>query len=103
AAVIDEIVRAKPASAKGRYLISITLTTSMGPGIKVDTGVQREAEILDVEVDEASGNGAAPAAEEPAVEQPAADEEAPAEEAAPAEEEAPAEEPEAEPASADSD
>ena len=31
AAVIDEIVRAKPAAAKGRYLISITLTTSMGP------------------------------------------------------------------------
>jgi large subunit ribosomal protein L1 len=49
AAVIDEIVRAKPASAKGRYLISITLTTSMGPGIKVDTGVTREAEILGAE------------------------------------------------------
>jgi large subunit ribosomal protein L1 len=87
AAVIDEIVRAKPASAKGRYLISITLTTSMGPGIKVDTGVQREAEILGVEVDEASGNGAAPAADEAPAEEPAP-EEAPAEE--PAEEESPA-------------
>ena len=73
AAVIDEIVRAKPAAAKGRYLISITLTTTMGPGIKVDTGVQREAEILGVEVDEASGNGAGPeAAEEPAEEESAA-------------------------------
>ena len=36
AAVLDEIVRAKPAAAKGRYLRSITLTSSMGPGIKVD-------------------------------------------------------------------
>jgi large subunit ribosomal protein L1 len=76
AAVIDEIVRAKPASAKGRYLISITLTTSMGPGIKVDTGVQRESEILGVEVEEASGNGAAPAADD-AAEEPA-EEESPA-------------------------
>src|ERR671910_1567834 len=48
AAVIEEIVRARPAAAKGRYLLSITLTTTMGPGIKVDTGVQREAEILGV-------------------------------------------------------
>ena len=65
AAVIDEIVRAKPASAKGRYLISITLTTSMGPGIKVDTGITRESEILGADFDEASGNGAAPEAEAP--------------------------------------
>ena len=36
AAVLDEIVRAKPAPAKGRYLRSITLTSSMGPGIKID-------------------------------------------------------------------
>lgn len=37
AAVLDEIVRAKPASAKGKYLKSITIATTMGPGIKVDT------------------------------------------------------------------
>ena len=36
AAVIDELIRAKPAAAKGRYLRSITLTTTMGPGVKVD-------------------------------------------------------------------
>ena len=36
AALIDEIVRAKPAAAKGRYLRTVTLTTSMGPGVKVD-------------------------------------------------------------------
>jgi large subunit ribosomal protein L1 len=37
-AVIEEIVRAKPASAKGKYVRSATLTTSMGPGIRVDSG-----------------------------------------------------------------
>jgi large subunit ribosomal protein L1 len=35
-ALLDEIVRAKPASAKGRYIHQITLTTTMGPGVKVD-------------------------------------------------------------------
>ena len=46
AAVIDEIVRAKPAAAKGRYIISITLATTMGPGIRVDSSRTREGEIL---------------------------------------------------------
>ena len=36
AALIEEIIRAKPASAKGRYIHQITLTTTMGPGLRVD-------------------------------------------------------------------
>jgi large subunit ribosomal protein L1 len=36
AAVVDEIVRAKPAAAKGRYIRQVTLTSTMGPGIRVD-------------------------------------------------------------------
>jgi large subunit ribosomal protein L1 len=52
AAVIEEIVRAKPAAAKGRYILSSTITTTMGPGIRVDTGKTGERDIL-------SGAGAA--------------------------------------------
>jgi large subunit ribosomal protein L1 len=36
AAVLDEVVRAKPAAAKGRYIRQITLTSTMGPGIRID-------------------------------------------------------------------
>jgi large subunit ribosomal protein L1 len=36
AAVLDEIIRAKPSAAKGRYIRSITLASTQGPGVKVD-------------------------------------------------------------------
>jgi large subunit ribosomal protein L1 len=36
AAVVEELVRAKPAAAKGKYIHSITLASTMGPGVKVD-------------------------------------------------------------------
>ncbi|NNE11698.1 MAG: 50S ribosomal protein L1 [Ilumatobacter sp.] len=36
-AVLDEIQRAKPASAKGRYIKKITVSATMGPGVRVDT------------------------------------------------------------------
>jgi large subunit ribosomal protein L1 len=36
-AVLDELQRAKPASAKGRYLKKISVSSTMGPGVKVDT------------------------------------------------------------------
>jgi large subunit ribosomal protein L1 len=42
ATVVEEIVRAKPAAAKGRYIRSITLTSSMGPGARVDPTRTRE-------------------------------------------------------------
>jgi len=48
ATVIEEIVRAKPSAAKGRYIRTITLTTTMGPGVHVDTtrtrGITEEVE-----------------------------------------------------------
>ncbi|MEK7817654.1 MAG: 50S ribosomal protein L1, partial [Actinomycetota bacterium] len=41
-AVMEEIVRAKPASAKGRYIKSVVLTSTMGPGIRLDPAVTRD-------------------------------------------------------------
>jgi large subunit ribosomal protein L1 len=42
AAVVEEIVRAKPAAAKGKYIHSITLASTMGPGVKVDPSRTRD-------------------------------------------------------------
>ena len=36
-ALIDEIIKVKPAAAKGQYLRSVTLTSTMGPGVKLNT------------------------------------------------------------------
>jgi large subunit ribosomal protein L1 len=42
ATLVEEIVRAKPSAAKGRYIRQITLTTTMGPGIRVDSTKTRD-------------------------------------------------------------
>lgn len=42
AAVLDEILRLKPASAKGRYILKISISTTMGPGIPVDPSKVRD-------------------------------------------------------------
>jgi large subunit ribosomal protein L1 len=42
-AVLDEVIRAKPAAAKGRYLKAITTSSTMGPGIRIDPAARREA------------------------------------------------------------
>src|SRR5207253_5701909 len=43
-AVVDELQRAKPASAKGRYLKAVTLSSTMGPGVKLDPAQLRTLE-----------------------------------------------------------
>jgi large subunit ribosomal protein L1 len=42
AAVIDELIRAKPSAAKGRYIHTVTFASTMGPGIKVDPSRTRD-------------------------------------------------------------
>ena len=43
-AIVDEILRAKPAAAKGRYIRSVTVSTTMGPGIRIDPARIRDVE-----------------------------------------------------------
>lgn len=43
-AVIEELSRAKPSSAKGRYLVSVTLSSTMGPGVPIDPLRAREVD-----------------------------------------------------------
>lgn len=47
ATVVDEVIRAKPAASKGRYLKSVTLATTMGPGIRIDPTKVKDIESLE--------------------------------------------------------
>jgi large subunit ribosomal protein L1 len=44
-AVLDELNRAKPSSAKGKYVRSITVSSSMGPGVKIDPSRLKDEEV----------------------------------------------------------
>jgi large subunit ribosomal protein L1 len=50
AAALDEVLRAKPSAAKGRYLKKVAISTTMGPGIQVDPSKTRN-----LATDEAAG------------------------------------------------
>jgi large subunit ribosomal protein L1 len=41
-AILEELIRAKPSAAKGKYLRSVVLASTMGPGIKVDPSRTRD-------------------------------------------------------------
>jgi large subunit ribosomal protein L1 len=41
-AAFEEVFRAKPSSAKGRYIKKVTVSTTMGPGIQVDASISRD-------------------------------------------------------------
>ena len=43
-AVVEELVRAKPAAAKGRYLLAVSLAPTMGPGVRIDPARAREVD-----------------------------------------------------------
>ena len=59
--MIEEIQRAKPSSSKGKYILSATLATTMGPGVRVDAGKSADR-------DGASSGGAEAPADETAPE-----------------------------------
>ena len=63
-AVLDEVQRAKPASAKGKYIKSVTVSSTMGPGVRVDTNRIRATE--EEATSEAAENAAADKAAETA-------------------------------------
>lgn len=47
-AVVEELLRARPSAAKGKYVKSATVTTTMGPGISIDTNRLKESEAAPV-------------------------------------------------------
>jgi large subunit ribosomal protein L1 len=63
-AVLDEVVRAKPSAAKGKYILSATLTTTMGPGIKIDAARSKDREAAGGEATEAAAPRPASAGEQ---------------------------------------
>lgn len=46
-AVVDEVLRAKPATSKGRYLKSVAVSSTMGPGVKIDPNRAKDAVVTD--------------------------------------------------------
>ena len=44
-AVVDEILRARPSAAKGKYVRTLTISTTMGPGISIDTNRIKDTEV----------------------------------------------------------
>src|SRR5256714_1036868 len=66
AALIEEMVRARPAAAKGRYLRTITLATTVGPGVRVDP--TRTRDIVEEAPAEGDGAGGGDATPQPAEE-----------------------------------
>ncbi|MFM8518850.1 MAG: 50S ribosomal protein L1 [Solirubrobacterales bacterium] len=68
AAVMDEITRAKPSAAKGRYVISVSVSTTMGPGIPIDPTLTTEGEILGGAPVGSNGSSSEAQADQPAAE-----------------------------------
>ncbi len=71
-AVVDEIVRAKPSSAKGKYIVSCTLSSTMGPGVRVDTAKAADQDGAPA-AQASAGSGSDTDASESVAEEPAAE------------------------------
>jgi large subunit ribosomal protein L1 len=48
-AILEELIRAKPSAAKGKYLRSVVVSSTMGPGIKVDPSRTRDHDLIEAE------------------------------------------------------
>jgi large subunit ribosomal protein L1 len=59
-AVVDEIVRAKPAAAKGKYIVSCTVASTMGPGVRVDTAKSADRELVGAAAGDTAAESATP-------------------------------------------
>jgi large subunit ribosomal protein L1 len=54
-AVLEEIIRAKPSAAKGKYIRSVVMASTMGPGIKIDPSMRvREGDVAATSTEEAA-------------------------------------------------